>query len=109
VRLARDDQYAILRTAYALVRRWKRKGVAQEVEYELRIEAQVAISPSSSLFLVLLRSALPSLDMKRASKWASALMFADHQNIRSKRLVGFLRANGGIEGAARQSANLRKA
>jgi len=47
--------------------------------------------------------------MKRASKWASALVFADHQNIRSKRLVGFLRANGGIEGAARQSANLRKA
>ena len=55
VRLARDDQYAILRTAYATVRRWKRERVAQKVEYELRIEAQVAISASSSLFLVLLR------------------------------------------------------
>ena len=59
--------------AYAVVRCWKHEGVGQEIERELRAEAQVPISRMSSLFLVLLRSALPRLDGKRASKMALAL------------------------------------
>ena len=89
------------------MKQWEREGKGQEVEYELRIEAQGAISPSSSLFLVLLRSAVPRLDPKRASKWASALQFADHHDVRPKRLIAFLRANGGIEGASGERARLR--
>ena len=52
-----------------------------------RAEAQVPISRMSSLFLVLLRSALPGLDKKRASKMALALACADDQAVTAKRLV----------------------
>jgi hypothetical protein len=76
-RLRREDEYQLLRCAYAVVRRWKREGVGQEIERELRAEAQVPISRMSRLFLVLLRSALPRLDGKRASKMALALAAAD--------------------------------
>jgi hypothetical protein len=91
--------------AYGAVRRWKREGVGQEIERELRAEAQVPISRMSSLFLVLLRSALPRLDGKRASKMALALACADDQAVTTKRLAAFLWHNGGIEGAARQRAS----
>jgi len=100
VRLRRADEYELLRCAYAAVRRWQDDGVAEEIETELRAEAQVPISRASGLFLVLLRSVLPHLDAKRASKWSTALAFADHHDIRLKRLVAFLGNNGGIEGAA---------
>jgi len=108
VRLRRADEYELLRCAYAAVRCWQEGGVAEEIERELRTEAQVAVSRSSSLFL-LLRSALPRLDPKRASKWGAALAFADHRGVSSKRLAPLLRNNGGIEGAARQWAGLRGA
>ena len=88
-----------------MVRRWEREGVGQEIERELRAEAQVPISRMSSLFLVLLRSALPGLDKKRASKMALALACADDQAVTTKRLAAFLWHNGGIEGAARQRAS----
>ncbi len=103
-RLRRDDEYQLLRCAYAVVRRWKCEGVGQEIERELRAEAQVPISGMSSLFLVLLRSALPRLDGKRASKMALALATAADQDVTAKRLAAFLWHNGGIEGAARQRA-----
>ena len=106
-RLRRADEYELLRCAYAAVRCWQRDGIAEEIQRELRAEAQVAISRASSLFLVLLRSALPHLDAKRASKWAAALEFAAHHDIGSKRLSAFLREYGGIEGAARRRAKLR--
>ena len=109
VRLRRADEYELLRCAYAAVRCWQEDGVAEEIERELRAEAQVAVSRSSSLFLLLLRSALPRLDPKRASKWGAALAFADHRGVSSKRLAPLLRNNGGIEGAARQWAGLRGA
>jgi hypothetical protein len=96
-RLRRDDEYELLRCAYAMVRRWEREGVGEEIARELRAEAQVPMSRMSSLFLVLLRSALPRLDGKRASKMALALAAADDQ-------AAFLWHNGGIEGAARQRA-----
>ena len=107
VRLCRTEEYQLLRCAYAAVQRWRDDGVAEEIERELRAEAQVAISRASGLFLVLLRSALPRLDGKRASKWAAALALADHHGVSSKRLVAFLRNHGGIEGAARMAAKLR--
>ena len=44
------------------------------------------MSRMSSLFLVLLRSALPRLDRKRASKMALALAAADDQAVTAKRL-----------------------
>ena len=109
VRLRRADEYELLRCVYAAVRRWQEGGMAEEIERELRTEAQVAVSRSSSLFLLLLRSALPRLDPKRASKWGAALAFADHRGVSSKRLAPLLRNNGGIEGAARQWAGLRGA
>ena len=89
VRLRRADEYELLRCAYAAVRCWQEGGVAEEIERELRTEAQVAVSRSSSLFL-LLRSALPRLDPKRASKWGAALAFADHRGVSSKRLAPLL-------------------
>ena len=103
-RFARDDRYHLLNFAYGAVRRWKREGVGQQIERELRAEAQVPMSRMSSLFLVLLRSALPGLDKKRASKMALALACADDQAVTTKRLAAFLWHNGGIEGAARQRA-----
>jgi hypothetical protein len=103
-RLGRDHEYQLLRCAYAVVRCWEREGVGQEIERELRAEAQVPMSRMSSLFLVLLRSALPRLDAKRASKMALALAAADDQAVTAKRLAAFLWHNGGIEGAARQRA-----
>ena len=93
--------------AYTAVRCWQRDGIAEEIERELRAGAVVAISRGSSLYLVLLRSALPDLHPKRASKMASALRYAGHHAIRAKRLGAFLRDNGGIEGAARLRAKLR--
>src|SRR5918993_4587399 len=106
-RLCRADEYRVLRCAYAAVRCWQQDGITREIKRELREEAEVAISRGSNFFLVLIRSALPSLDAKRASKWAGALQLADHHDIRSKRLAAFLRSNGGIEGAARERARPR--
>ena len=83
--------------------------MAEDIERELRAKAQVAVSRSSSLFLLLLRSALPRLDPKRASKWGAALAFADDRGVSSKRLAPLLRNNGGIKGTARQWAGLRGA
>jgi len=100
-RLCRADEYEILRSAYRAVRAWRSEVVHEEIERELRAEAEVAVSRRSSLFLVLIRCALPRLDIKRASKWAAALEYADEQGIRPKRLSAFLHNNGGIDGAAR--------
>jgi len=62
-------------------------GIADEIERELRAQAEVAVSRSSTLFLLLLGPALPRLDPKRASKWGVALAFADHRGVSSKRLA----------------------
>jgi hypothetical protein len=101
-RLCRADEYDVLRCAYRAVRAWRGDRVHEEIERELRAEAEVAVSRHSNLFLVLIRCALPSLDIKRASKWAAALDTADRQDIRSKRLSAFLHHSGGIEGAGRK-------
>ena len=101
-RLCRADEYEVLRCAYRAVRAWRSDGVHEKTERELRAEAEVAVSRHSSLFLVLIRCAIPSLDIKRASKWAAALDTADRQDIRSKHLSAFLHHSGGIEGAARK-------
>ena len=106
-RLRRAHQHEILRSAYRAVRAWREDGIVDEVERELRLEARVGISPRSSLFLLLIRSALPGFDAKRASKAAAALEFADHHSVSSKRLAGFLALHGGIEGAAHGRAKLR--
>ena len=89
-RLCRADEYEILRCAYRAVRAWRSDGVQEEIERELRAGAEVAVSRRSSLFLLLIRCALPRLDIRRASKWAAALEYADAQGIRSKRLSAFL-------------------
>ncbi len=107
VRLRRADQHEMLRIAYAAVRCWQQDGVAEEIERELRAGAKVAMSRASSLFMVLIRSALPGLSPKRASKWGAALQLADHQEVCSKHLRAFLHVSGGIEGAARGRTKLR--
>jgi hypothetical protein len=104
VRLNRADEYEILRCAYRSVRAWRREGVDELIERELRAEAEVPVSRRASLFLLLIRCSLPRLEIRRASKWAAALDCADQQGIRSKRLTAFLHNNRGIEGAARARA-----
>jgi hypothetical protein len=103
-RLGRDDEYEILRCAYQSVRAWQRDGVHHEIERELRAGAEVAVSCRSSLFLLLIRCSLPPLDIRRASKWAAALEYADRQGIKSKRLPDFLWRVGGVEAGARARA-----
>jgi hypothetical protein len=107
-RLCRADEYEILRCAYRFVRLWRSDGVHEEIERELRVGAEVAVCRRSSLFLLLIRCALPHLDIKRASKWAVALEYADEQGIPSKRLDAFLWSVGGVEGAARARAKFRR-
>jgi hypothetical protein len=108
VRLCRADEHGILRCAYLSVRAWRSDGVHEEIERELRAGADVAVSRRSSLFLLLIRCSLPRLDIKRASKWAAALEYADRREIRSKRLPAFLHNNGGVEGAARARAKSKR-
>ena len=60
-----------------MAERWIQGGI----ERELRAGAEVAVSRRSSLFLLLIRCALPRLEIQRASKWAAALEYADHQEI----------------------------
>jgi hypothetical protein len=48
------------------------------------------------------------LSIKRASKWAAALEYADRQGVHSKRLSGFMHLSGGIEGAARARAKSKR-
>ena len=107
-RLCREDQYAILKHAYAALYRWKQEQVSERAERELRRETELAIAPRSSLPLVLIRSALPKLDEKAASKWAAALEMAEQDAIAPKHFLAFLREIGGIEGAHRGRARLRR-
>jgi hypothetical protein len=107
-RLRRKDQYAILKRAYSALHRWKEGGVGEDVERELRRETELAIAPRSSLPLVLIRSALPKMDEKAASKWAAALEMAEQDAIAPKHFIAFLREIGGIEGAHRRRARLRR-
>jgi hypothetical protein len=107
-RLRRADQYAILKRAFSALHRWKEDGVGEDAERELRRETELAIAPRSSLPLVLIRSALPKVDEKAASKWAAALEMAEQDAIAPKHFLAFLREIGGIEGAHRQRARLRQ-
>src|SRR5829696_9730079 len=58
-------------------------------ERELGRETELA--PRSSLPLVLIRSALPKVDEKAASKWAAALEMAEQDTIAPKHFLAFLR------------------
>jgi hypothetical protein len=107
-RLSREDQYAILKHAYAALHRWERDEMSVDAERELRRETELAIAPSSDLPLVLIRSALPKLDGKAAAKWAAALEVAGREEIAPKHFIGFLREIGGIEGAHHCRARLRR-
>src|SRR5688572_11650511 len=98
-RLRRADQYTILKRAYSALHRWKEDGVSEDAERELRRETELAVAPRSSLPLVLIRSALPKMDEKAASKWAAALEMAEQDAIAPKHFIAFLREIGGIEGA----------
>jgi hypothetical protein len=51
---------------------------------------------------------LPKVDEKAASKWAAALELAEQDAIAPKHFIAFLREIGGIEGAHRQRARLRR-
>ena len=107
-RLRREDQYAILKRAYSALHRWKQDGLSDDAERELRRETELAIAPRSSLALVLIRSALPEVDEKAASKWAAALEMAQQDAIAPKHFLAFLREVGGIEGAHRRRGRLRR-
>ena len=107
-RLRREDQYAILKRAYSALHRWKQAGVSEDAERELRRETELAIAPRSSLPLVLIRSIFPKVDEKAASKWAAALEMAEQDAIAPKHFIAFLREIGGIEGAHRRRARLRR-
>jgi hypothetical protein len=87
---------------------WRSSRIFFRSERELRRETELAIAPRSSLPLVLIRSALPKLDEKAASKWAAALEMAEQDAIAPKHFIAFLREIGGIEGAHRRRARLRR-
>jgi hypothetical protein len=76
-------------------------------ERELGRETELAIAPRSSLPLVLILSA-PKVDEKAASKWAAALEMAEQDTIAPKHFLAFLRGIGGMEGAHRRRAGLRR-
>jgi hypothetical protein len=94
--------------AYKAIRLWQKRGIHWQAARLLRQTAGTAISRDSGLFLVLLRSALPDLDPKRASKWAAAIELAVRHQIPGKEFVAFLEAKGGIEGAAKEMAQQRR-
>ena len=108
-RLRRSDQTDLLQAAYLIVRNWRREHQSDRIEELLRRMSRGWIAPGSSLELVLLRSALPNLDPKRASKWAAAIELADHAGVSKRGFATFLKKQGGIEGAARTLARLRSA
>ena len=107
-RLRKADIYRILKIAYRAVRAWKQRGIHWQIARLLRKTADATISRDSGLFLVLLRSALPQLDPKRASKWAAAIELAARHRIPGRKFVAFLEAQGGIEGAAKKMAQQRR-
>ncbi|MCB1464239.1 MAG: hypothetical protein KDJ90_17895, partial [Nitratireductor sp.] len=86
-RLGRKDQYALLERAYRIVRRWKRAGHAGRVKAALRRQGRVVTNRTSSLYLVLFRSAMPTLDPKRASKWAAALELAERESVQPQQIT----------------------
>jgi hypothetical protein len=73
----------------------------------LRRMAPGRIWRKSGLTLVVLRSALPDLCPKRASKWAAAIELAHHHEIDPARLGAFLAEQGGIDGAAKEYVEIR--
>lgn len=107
-RLRKADIYGTMKVAYAAVRAWRKRGVAQEVERLLRRSTTSVLAAQSSPFLVLLRAALPGLDAKRASKWAAAMALADRKGIARTNFVAFLERQGGVEGAAKAWARHRE-
>ena len=58
-------------------------------ERELGRETELAIAPRSSLPPVVIRSALPKVDEKAASKWAAALEMAEQDTIAPKHFLAF--------------------
>jgi hypothetical protein len=106
-RLDWDNQLTVLEAAYRAVWDWRRGGWAHTVAAMLRRMAPGRIWRKSGLALVVLRSALPDLCPKRASKWAAALDLAHHHEIDPARLGAFLAEQGGIDGAAKEWVEIR--
>jgi hypothetical protein len=106
-RLDWDNQLAVLEAAYRAVWDWRRGGWGHTVQAMLRRMAPGRIWRKSGLALVVLRSALPDLCPKRASKWSSALDLAYHHEIDPDRLPAFLSEWGGIDGAAKEWVEIR--
>ena len=50
-RLRRDDEYQLLRCAYAVVRCWEREGVGQEIDHELEASRRELLLPSHERLL----------------------------------------------------------
>jgi hypothetical protein len=106
-RLDWGDQLAVLEAAYRAVWDWRREGWAHTVQAMLRRMAPGRIWRKSGLALVVLRSALPDLCPKRASKWSAALDLAYHHEVDPVRLGAFLEEQGGIDGAAKEWVEIR--
>ena len=107
-RLDWDNQLAVLEAAYRAVWDWRRGGWGHTVSAMLRRMAPGRIWRKSGLVLVVLRSALPDLCPKRASKWSSALDLAHHHEIDPGDLGAFLNEWGGIDGAAKEYAEITR-
>lgn len=107
-RIYRQDLNRILVEAYRFVRLWQLNRVEAAVEQALRRQSGAGIAPSSNLFLVLVRSALTTLDIKQASKWAGALTFANENKAAPRDLLKFLARKGGVEGCYRRLTALRR-
>jgi len=106
-RLDWGDQLSVLEAVYRAVWDWRGGGWGHSVSAMLRRMAPGRIWRKSGLILVVLRSALPELCPKRASKWSSALELAYYHEINAERLPAFLSKWGGIDGAAKEWVELR--
>lgn len=100
--------YNFLRVTYKGARRWMDDGVEDRVEEELRNRVDGAMHKNSSIFLVLLRAALPDEDQKMLSGWAATLECAHTKDIPEEHFIGFLMEIRGIEGAKRMKSAGRR-
>ncbi len=100
--------YNFLRITYKGVRKWMDDGVEDRVEEELRNRVDGATHKKTSIFLVLLRAALPDAEQKMLSGWAAALECAHAKDIPEEHFVGFVMAIGGIEGAKKMKSAKRQ-
>jgi hypothetical protein len=103
------ETWALLKHVYKKVRSWQRSGKIEDVVQKAKKRKKVKISDKSSAYLAIFRCAYRNdKQKKRMSAWASALEYAESENIKPRDFESFLLNSGGIDGARREMAKIRK-